>query len=862
MYRQLLYSAGGGVISNVQKGEQAACVTLAIGLGGTGIDCLQNLKRMVYEQVLPDDPEAPVPSYSHIKFLAVDTDRSRLEDDGNINPLDRKTEFLDIFRADIGKLLMDSRNLSKYPECRWLKTPNPEKGEPGLRILSASPFEAIHIKQVCRLLMIEKSDAFVGKVRQLVTEAKQGLALGVDVNVHIFTGLGGAAGSGIFLDVCYLVQKALEDIGEGAHAMTYGYFFLPDVNLSLRHIGSRPDISHYIQSNAYAAMKELDYCMGFGTNGGHWEQKYRGFKYGPVAAAPVKVCHLISARNYNDHAPENGYEHAINVVGEYIIQFLVNSNSSMTAHATSCNNAMQFSSKKYIALGASKASVQIREISTYLGSKMFETFRALRSKYPTNEEIEQFAKENHLDFQGLLMLVMDWTSFDMPVPELYEKEFRNCGENDLGLPNELILPNEIVTHFRNMRDEMAENVEHNISALMHGWRRDRIRENYDSISRVWNVFFALEQMVSDPNKGPFYASAVLYGSDRKNLVDILQSDYEEIRKQLRNYSYDLKLSMDAVKKTRSAYLHPGFLQNRQKLFNAFLERTANYYELTSRIFVLEKMQDMIRSMIEQFKDLYKKHFEPFRKIYDDLLETFHENYLVLSGGAGLGDTDDPLKIPISAPDDPLKMFIPEPDGRLIKLLDSAVEILDFDQEIRRFNDSFFKANDVWAEYNGFKIAKYVSDYIIEVFDEYTRKPMAEYLKVKFETTNPLVIQNKTFCEILRPLNSKAIPLFWKNPLGHQNNADCGYASIPDTSVVIENAADQLILVVPDLYKIKSAFVNKILVLRCKCGLSMSDYNGTRLYKEAYQQDRTVGKHIYEGTEGDPRDWRKLPELVE
>ena len=47
MYNQLLYSAGGGIIGNKHKAEQAECVTLAIGLGGTGINCLRKLTRQV-----------------------------------------------------------------------------------------------------------------------------------------------------------------------------------------------------------------------------------------------------------------------------------------------------------------------------------------------------------------------------------------------------------------------------------------------------------------------------------------------------------------------------------------------------------------------------------------------------------------------------------------------------------------------------------------------------------------------------------------------------------------------------------------------------------------------------------------------
>ena len=70
MYRELLYSAGGGIIGDKQKAESAKRATLAIGLGGMGIDCLRRFKRKVYESLRPDDPGDSTLSYSHIRFLA------------------------------------------------------------------------------------------------------------------------------------------------------------------------------------------------------------------------------------------------------------------------------------------------------------------------------------------------------------------------------------------------------------------------------------------------------------------------------------------------------------------------------------------------------------------------------------------------------------------------------------------------------------------------------------------------------------------------------------------------------------------------------------------------------------------------
>ena len=70
--------------------------------------------------------------------MAVDTDKSSLEADGKINSLDESTEFFDISSPDIQGLLANTRRLAGTPECQWLKTADPNKGEPGLRILSAT----------------------------------------------------------------------------------------------------------------------------------------------------------------------------------------------------------------------------------------------------------------------------------------------------------------------------------------------------------------------------------------------------------------------------------------------------------------------------------------------------------------------------------------------------------------------------------------------------------------------------------------------------------------------------------------------------------------------------------------------------
>lgn len=857
MYDQLLYSAGGGIISNEQKDDQAECVTLLIGLGGTGTDCLRSLKRMVYERLRPDDPKAPIHSYSHIRFLAVDSDDQCCKSDGRIHNLDEKTEFLDISSEDFYGPFKATRRLSGMREFTWLKTPRPEKGEMGIRPITTRGSGGI--RQIGRLLLIEKSDRFVNKVMQLLMEAKEGLPHGVEVNVHIFSGLSGGTGSGIFLDACYLVQMALDNIGEGSHANICGYFFLPDVNISLPRIGIDPQICSFMQANGYAALKELDYCMSFGSNGGSWEQQYRGFWIGPVSTPPVKLCHLISAKALNGIVSENSYDIAMNAVGNYVYHFLVRNDTNMTAHIENHNRAVFNISKdhganyKYIALGASQAVVPIREILTYLGSKLFNGFPDFSKELPANEEIEQFAKDNELDFKGLFKSMMVGATFLVPSIELQEIMFRNMGEPDLGTPNTLILPETIMMPYRNMQNRMAATVGANINALLHEWKRDKIRENQDTTSKVWRIFYALEQVVMDPRRGPLYASSILYGG-RKNLVDILKGNLEMVQKQLLNVSADMELRIKEVKAARSAYLHPGFIHNRKRLFETFVVTVANYFTDDNKLIVLRKMEAMIREMIEQFKGLYSEHFELYRKVYDELWWTLHVNYREMSDGEGFG-----------IPDDSFSRYIMKLDDSMRLQLDRAVENLNPAQEAKRFNVMFYNAYDVWAEGDESKIVKFISDYVIKAFGVYTLKTITQYLEMKFDTTHWPAFQDRTYGEILRPLNNMADPLLWESPFYNPMQGNFSYVSVPESAEVIYNAAGRLVRENPEMSLVSGAFKNRILLMRCLCGVPMYGFNGVGLCREAYLRDLgksyLAGRHIYEGTERDPRDWRELPDLM-
>lgn len=850
MYNRLLLEQHGGIISKSHMDEQAPSVTIAIGLGGTGIDCLRNLKRQVYTRLNPDDPDSEIPTYKHIKFLAVDSDKGSLSPDGQNWDLDINSEFLEISSGDINGLLAKTKVLSGMPEFKWLK--NAEKDQKGLSILAATA-GAGAVRQIGRLLIIEKSAELVNKLVHYITTAKEGLPEGSDVSVHIFAGIGGGTGSGTFLDVCYLVQKALETVGEAGHAQTFGYFFLPDVNLSKTEILGKPEIASIIKVNGFSAMKELDYCMNFENNNDCWDQEYKAFHIGPTKNPPVKLAHLISATTVNGAVTENGYIYAMNVVTNYIMQFVVKSQGfTLQSHLANFQRAvgqvpkMHGANYKYCILGAANAMVPMREITTYLSSVLFENMSSIKDNKPTDVAVEHMAESLGLTVPQLQRAMLNKTSYQFPKLQLDWRLFTDMEESDDG-SSDLILDHRIEGAYRNMEAKFAEQLEINKQALLHEWNPTHsTQDNIDSISKMCKAYYALRDVVSDLDRGPAYAAAMIKGTHCRNLVDLLRGVRKNIQDSYRKNSNDLDLRISSIKSARRDFLHKVF--KRKERFEQFLIAMQQYKSLLARLKMFEEMDKMLVTMIEQYESLYTKYFFPYAQIAQKLSDTFHENYQYLTNPKKV--VVDPFTIPL--------MSIKDKDFK--EELDNTVKSMNLKEEVLTFHESLFSNYSVWVNDEEDKIAKFVSDHLIDRFSGFTSKTLTNYLEMRFDTTDPQRLSKMVETEILVPLSIKANPLYWQGTGSASSGCPMGYCSVPSDASVITTAAANMVQNKVDLQMVPNYMPDRISILRCWCGVPMYSYMGVNTYFDVYGSDKSVGKHIYELSKRDERNWSLLPDL--
>ena len=239
LYEKLLLSAGGGIVSGKQQAEQVKnTATVIIGLGGMGIDCLRTIKTQVYSRLKLDDPEAAAPQYQHIRFLGVDASEYSRPNSGYSLPKLNDTEFFSIRNVSANAVGESPTVLAELRSISWL---NWEK----IHMPDLSWNGTGGIRQVGRFLMMNQSSAFMNRLESEIQSAKQDL-YSPDVNIHIISGLSGGTGSGIFLDVCYMVQSVIQRVGGDAAIL--GYFFLPDVNLSRIPVDA-PHVREYLSRN-------------------------------------------------------------------------------------------------------------------------------------------------------------------------------------------------------------------------------------------------------------------------------------------------------------------------------------------------------------------------------------------------------------------------------------------------------------------------------------------------------------------------------------------------------------------------------------------------------------------------------------
>ena len=850
MYQKLLISAGGGIISKEQQAKQDECATIAIGLGGTGISCLRTLKKEIYTRVQPDDNGTLGAYYRHIQFLAVDTDSSSIGDTGAVDTIDGNTEFFNIGCSDIEGLLRNAHILKQKPSLKWLKTRNTQGGGNEISIMDAEA-GAGGIRQIGRLLLMQNCTAFVQKLTNMITEARTGLIKSSNVNIHIFTGMSGGTGAGVFLDVCYLVQHVLEKLGLSGQGYTCGYFFMPDVN---KANGVNSD---YISINGFASMKELDYCMNFANNAGEWNQEYDGFSI-KTNAPPVKLAHLITATDSNGRVRENGYEYAMHVVSDYVMEYII---QPFISEREAAENEGIFSIRSHIAnvllnidmvkkehgacynycvLGAANAYLPYREITTYLASKIFESFRDLARQLPGEAELNGFIEANALRYDDIFRELRanapgvptqepDWKVLYSQASAMQLSEVPRCLQKlQSSIPS---ITAKLDANRRVMLDPEPVRL---------AGEEERIR------SLILRVRNALEQLALQASCGPYYASNLLRSPFSADLVGRVREYYNTNSEKLKAARLKLNQLEEKRDEALQSFQKSNFFNQKARAKAYFLAELTRFQQ-QARIRQHEEMGNLLQEFQAQLEALHRGFFGKFEEVMQNLQATFDANLSALSAPASLNGTYAFRLIRVQD---------------LKESLDKSVESMRLETQVHDFVSYMFQNPESWVTLEEMKLCDTVTRYFLGQLTEFTRRNIVNYLSIKFGVTAPTLLRERIYNDIILPLNERAYPLFWTESFYDIHDAkSMGYLSIPNISEEIRGAAEDFRKGSSEIRIRASWSSDRITIYRFVCGVPLFGYKGVSTYKQDYVTTPIVGSHLYEGSLEDPRDSRTLIDIA-
>lgn len=215
--------------------------TLYIGLGGAGIKTILHTKKQFI------DTYGEVPPM--IGFLGIDTDVNEFSTSLKLANGDHvmlhANETL-LLNMDVTEEYLKAHK----EEFSWI----PQENVNSIPSLTHRAIETGGIRSNGRFAFIVNRDKILNiirlKLNNIVNINNLQLTHITNIDVNIISSLCGGTGSGIFVDIAYLLQ----DIEQYISIRRYGYAILPDI------FNTSP-MFHLLKANSYASLMELDYLM-------------------------------------------------------------------------------------------------------------------------------------------------------------------------------------------------------------------------------------------------------------------------------------------------------------------------------------------------------------------------------------------------------------------------------------------------------------------------------------------------------------------------------------------------------------------------------------------------------------------------
>ncbi len=826
---------------------------LVIGLGGTGIGLLREVKNVFARRYILDEASdgTTLNRPARTAYLAIDTDSSEQEGFST-------EEFVHLEVPGMGAMLQTRNSLAPY-ESAWL--------DPKFNAMRPGP-GAGSIRQASRFML----SRCYAKVYQKISNALTSI-LASDIEsevpgrleVVICAGVSGGTGSGTFLDVPQIV-RFIQKHSPFSPNIT-GYLVLPDATFAMSPsigVSQRADF----QANAYAALKELDFWQRYESHKTRYAIQYDTTANGTIEwnQPPYDACVLLSATDVQGRLVRNADRELARTVAENLLHYLAqeivrddNENGKPQYSYISHENnlvrllkSQQMTSRTpahhgYRAIGAFSMAIPKRKMFAYESSLIFTEF------------IPKIGLDGTLSINTIRI---EHNS----LPESVNKVLPPM-RPELEALTRNMMPSFALT---SITDKGA------ITGLQEGqpphdrlnevnWVRTKVHPLANTgareyLERAWANFVAfVEEVITNPEEGPFSLKAYLAELGESGFMPAMDQQlvkYQSLKARAvsaKNNAYN------TCRETLSNFQRPPIL-SRNRALETYMDALKRYYESCIMDCFFENYLRALSHLIGRIKNFINLALNP---LCDDLL---HLRRDFTEQGATADDGLDLIKM-----------------STLKGRIDQIFEKNNKDGRITHTYLAAIAAMVTKTTANHDDLAHYVSfDYqeSKQAMGHYTllRETLNEAFKNIFDgSLDALLMQEanndpeqlkRLLANKVTQIKNAATPLFADRNVLNEDAIEFTYLSIPANSehlknYIADNSRDA------HLTPKESDITDRIFCLLTWDGLSLSRYNAITECEKAYAARVNVaevsgGLHLVRTRIADKKllnisnDWSMLP----
>jgi hypothetical protein len=823
--RALDFEYGGGITTLSTKSEVIDKPILVVGLGGTGVESLIRVKKAINRHFRLPEPVAgqKVPDKpANVEYLGVDSDETLL----NLKYQDiafNDDEFVLLENANLTSIYKNRETVFKHQTGEWIAD--------NLRLQQVR-HGAGGIRQAGRFLLAINTNRVLNVLTDKINRLTASRNANDLVYVFILVGCAGGTGSGIFVDIPYMIRQLVTQ--KGFETETIGMIFLPDVTLSDAMIEGSAALN--IKANGFAALKELDYLMSIEQTGEFFEHTYAELEV-RTNRPPYDLCHLVSAKDEMGRLIPQAKNYCMNVAAETVINFIASEEvvdgQSYTINSYLSNienNKAAFLTTHqqkqpvnyiYNIVGAASAQLPVEYLINYLTANLFGELDVLMDTSPGIESAQ---------------LTLEAMKIDLPTLE------RALAE---GKPR----PRDFKQYDKNVLAQRPDILEEAVKKEL-----SRVREHYDH--RAAQIAEGIVQSLNDKNNiltqyftdfemGPYFTAklldSMLENSVPKAIDRIRKRDIHakrehrdtiaalEIKRQAATDRFAQKSLFGYFTKTGQAQA----MVKANEIYLKAMDKNAGY-DAIDRIYeiVIAALENYREEKVETYCDLLttlKDLFDKFHKLrITDVnrAETFTRNLAEPREFCDYfeNDTDPTLSVDYR--------------GALKKLLADMLR------------------DDSWLPGSDHKIVENVNKFVTATFQSVMYKSLDYYLVMMAKHKN--IPSEEYINEKISSLAEAAKVMFPMNhvPAGlHITFPPYTYLSVPANAPQIRATVQN---VSGRISSIKySRMVNRLYMLNLKIAVALYGYRELNEYEQVYEAslNKIPGLHLYES---EHKNWRNLP----